>query len=405
MEVPAAAPSATEVQPTAAKSFSLEEAIDRAERVHPELASARARVEAAGGRIVQAGLYPNPRAVARIESAPFEGSTLGQAEYVGGVSVPVYVPGRFSKGRRVEELDRGRLEQEYEAKRLEVVARVRGSFATGMYSEQVIRVQEEALLMTEKGVAIVNALLEGGDAVPEDVARAEMEHVQARVELDRARSLHDLALADLSTAMGDPGTRIESLQGALDAALEIPTLESLSRRLPDHPLLRSAEAAVDTQRARVDFAEIHRVPDVNLDLFYRRLQHSEQDSFDAGVSVALPIFDRNQGRIQEARAEVEAVQADARTVRNDLTLRLRELHSQFTRALSAAKVLRDEVLPRAETVLKASEARYSNGDIRLTDVLLVRRSRTTVQLAYLQSLRDVMDAWAKLSPFMAQSRT
>ena len=59
-----------------------------------------------------------------------------------------------------------------------------------------------------------------------------------------------------------------------------------------------------------------------------------------------------------------------------------------------------EILPRADTVLKAAEARYSAGDMSLTEVLPVRRDWAAVQLTYLESLRDVMQAWAALTPYL-----
>jgi outer membrane protein TolC len=63
-------------------------------------------------------------------------------------------------------------------------------------------------------------------------------------------------------------------------------------------------------------------------------------------------------------------------------------------------VLQEEILPRAETVLRGAEARYAAGDANLIDVLPARRERTSLQLAYLESLREVLEAWAQLSPFL-----
>ena len=50
-------------------------------------------------------------------------------------------------------------------------------------------------------------------------------------------------------------------------------------------------------------------------------------------------------------------------------------------------------------MLKGAEARYAAGDISLAEILPVRRDWAAVQLSYLESLRDVMQAWAALSPY------
>ncbi|HLF93760.1 MAG TPA: hypothetical protein VJB14_09860, partial [Planctomycetota bacterium] len=75
--------------------LTLDGALAIAERTHPDLAAARARVEAAEGRVTQAGLLPNPELVARMESAPFKGGTTDQAEYPVGLSQRLALGGRL----------------------------------------------------------------------------------------------------------------------------------------------------------------------------------------------------------------------------------------------------------------------------------------------------------------------
>ncbi len=68
-------------------------------------------------------------------------------------------------------------------------------------------------------------------------------------------------------------------------------------------------------------------------------------------------------------------------------------------ALANRQTLKTEILDKADTVLKTAEARYAAGDISLTDVLPVRRDWAAVQLSYLESLREVMQAWAEVRSF------
>jgi cobalt-zinc-cadmium efflux system outer membrane protein len=173
-------------------------------------------------------------------------------------------------------------------------------------------------------------------------------------------------------------------------------MESLVASLASNPTAALADADIRASNARVDLAKAQRIPDVKVELLYRRLQAEKENAFDIGVSIPLPFFDRNQGRIREARAEVAAAEARSRSMQNDLSFRLREAHLQLTAALANSRTLKTEVLPRADTVLKAAEARYTAGDISLSEVLPVRRDWAAVQLTYLESLRDVMQAWAAL---------
>lgn len=399
LESPAIRPeSGTEERLT---DLTLEDAWARAERLHPELAAARARVEAAQARALQAGLFPNPDLIVRMEVAPIREGTTSRAEYVGGFGHRLPLGDRRSAAVRLEERERDRLEKELDVRRLEVRSRIHAAFATALYLEEAIRIWEEAYRTSDRGAAVARARLAAGDALPEDVARAEMEALRLLSERDQTASRRQEALLALAAAVGDPRLRVESVRGSLEDALAIPALESLLATLSDHPLPRAADAAAAVERAREELARAQAVPDLNVELLYRRQEATHTDAFDAGLSIALPLFDRNQGRIREAGAELTAAQAKARRVLSELEHEVREAHLRLTRAMARVRLLREEILPRSDTVLRGAELRYAGGDMSLADLLPIRRDRLQVRLSYLEALREAIEAWRVLKPYLA----
>jgi cobalt-zinc-cadmium efflux system outer membrane protein len=381
-------------------ALTLEQAVGLAERQHPDLAETKALIEAAEGRVQQAGKLPNPEAIARIEQAPFKGRTLDEAEYLAGVAQPVPLGSRLSKARQVEQLERDRRAKELEVRRRDLRKRVHSAFATALYQEKALLTQKEIVASADKVVTTTKARFDAGDALREDLARAEMERGRAKVELRRAAAMHEQAMVALTAAISDPALSVKSLDGTLDATFDLPTMESLAMSLASNPTAALADADIRASNARVDLAKAQRIPDVKVELLYRRLQAEKENAFDVGLNIPLPLFDRNQGRVREARAEAAAAEARSRSTQNDLTFRLRDGHAQLTTALANSRTLKDEVLPRADTVLKSAEARYAAGDSSLSEVLPVRRDWAAVQLTYLESLRDLMQAWAALMPYV-----
>lgn len=138
---------------------------------------------------------------------------------------------------------------------------------------------------------------------------------------------------------------------------------------------------------------------MNIDLAYRRLGNVEH-ALDLGLRLPLPLFNRQQGRLREARAEVAAAEARARGRENDLSRELRTSHSTLARAMATVTLLRDEILPRTHRILQHAEARYATGDSSLSELLPIRRDWARVRLDYLDALYDVMQAWAELSPYI-----
>jgi cobalt-zinc-cadmium efflux system outer membrane protein len=274
-------------------SLTLERAWAVADSLHPDLAAARSRVEAAEGRALQAGLLPNPTLLGRLESAPFEGKTLENAEILAGISQRLPVGGRLGAARDVEDRERERLILDYHVQRAGLRARIHAAFAAALYSEAVVRLLREGRELADRGVAVAQARRAAGDALPEEVARVELERVRADVELDQAQSLREAAVLALSASLGDPRLKIGALEGGLEAVFDVPSIETVLAGLDRGPFAALAEAETAVARAKVDQAKLERIPDVTLDLLYRRLEASETNAFDVGVSVALPLFDRN----------------------------------------------------------------------------------------------------------------
>jgi len=379
--------------------LTLEQALEMADELQPEIAQAKAMVEAVEGRAAQAGAFPNPEAIVGAQQIPFGDNTPNVEEYVAGIAQTIPLSRRLSKARQAEMLDREVRARGLVVKRRDIHRRVHSAFATALYQEKACHAQTQILESNEQAVAITKARIEEGDALREDLARVEVELARAKVEVQNAESLHQQSLVVLASAIGDAGLSLKSLAGTLDATFEIPTLTALAANLPNQPETAQAEADIIARNARVDLAKAERVPDVRVELLYHRLEGIDQNTFDVGLSIPLPLFNRNEGRIHEARAEVGAAKARARMTQNELTERLRESYLKLAAALANSRTFDNIIFSRAETVLRTAEARYAAGDVSLAEILPIRRDWAAVQLSYLESLRDVMQAWVQVKLF------
>lgn len=377
--------------------LTMEQAVEIALNVHPHLAEAAANLEAAGARAAAAGRLPNPEIVGRMESAPISAGTTSEAEYVVGLSQTIPLGRRLPAARDMERAGINLREKELEAAAWNLIKSVRGAFATALFTSRVLEAQTNLTSNMEELLRVTRARIEQGEAAPLDLARIEAEAAQQRLEANEASYLHREAMHALAGALGDYRTPVESLAGNLEDALALDAIQTEPHLLNENPNLAVMESATAVQRARIRLARSQRIPDVNLDLFYRRLQGTRDNAFDVGLRIPIPLFDRNRGRVREAESELRAAEARLESARNQIGLEIRARELALERALEAASVLRSEVLPKVEASLRGAEARYAAGDTSLTDVLAVRREATAARLQYLGALRVVMEAWSALS--------
>ncbi len=378
-------------------ALTLEQALALAEQHHPQLAEARAMVEAAAGRAQQAGTRPNPEVVVRAEQIPFKDTPARDRQYVVGFAQTVPLGSKVAKARQAELLEQDARTRRLEVVRRDVRKRDHTAFATALYQEQAASIQTRIAEDFSRTIRLIKARLAAEDAVPEELARAEMEQARAEVEVRRSRSLQEQARSALTAALGSTELHIQSLAGTLEAAFEVPTLESLTARLAEHPELLEAQAAQKVNAARLELAMVQQIPDVTAEVLYRRLEATRQNTLDFGFRIPLPLFNTGQGRVREARAEALATEARSRSTQAEQQKQLHTAHAALTMALANRRALKDDILPRAKTVLEAVEARHAAGELALSDALSARREWAAVQLAHLESLRDVMHTWAGLS--------
>ncbi|MBM3336054.1 TolC family protein, partial [Candidatus Sumerlaeota bacterium] len=186
------------------ETLTLNQALELAERHQPELAEYRARVEAAEGRALQAGLFPNPELYAAIEGVSSSGDPFGQSEQIAGFTQPIPFGRRLSAARRAELLERDRRTLELLARLQAVRTRVRKAFTALQHWQAVIKAWEDNQRIAETGLEVARARVASGDAIPAELAQAKNEVRRAQLELDRARSQQAQASRDLLAAIGLP---------------------------------------------------------------------------------------------------------------------------------------------------------------------------------------------------------
>ena len=390
--------------PEVSGPLDVEAAIALAWHYQPALAAARARVEAAIGRKLQAGLYPNPVFSARMESAPISGKTTGDAEYPVGFSQRILVGGRLGAGVKVAEAARQRLFHDFEQRRRDVEKKVRGAFAAALFAQQALLVETQVLQAAQEVARIARERVDTGDAAADEAARAELEAARLKIALSRAELARQKALIELRTAIGDDAPPVPELQGDLETVLSLPELQELLERMSESPILGAQSAAVAESEARILRAEAERIPDVDVGLFYRRLEETDTDAFDIGFSIPLPIFDRNQGAIQAARAELLEARANERQAKASLASRIQTSYWKLKHALETVRLFREELSPRSQTVVEAAEERYRAGDTSLAELIPIRRDYREVEIGSLISLRRVAAEWAELRSLVSINR-
>lgn len=364
---------------------------------NPRLAQVGFSIDSARGKALQAGLYPNPTV-----SATFD--ELGDRQGPRGINTIPLVSQEIVTAEKLK-LSRGAANREVDqatlnllSQRYMLLARIRQSYFEVLMLQRRIEILDELVKLAEQSVENTRKLLEA-----KEVARLDL--VQLEVDLERFRAEREATVRELPGAfrrlaavVGVHSLPTARLAGSLDAPLPDYRLDHVRHFvLSEHPELRSAQLGVERAQLLLKRAQVEPIPNVTVGAGYVRQNQNRSDDWTIGVSLPVPLWNRNQGNIMAAQAQVsEAVQEVGR-VENDLVERLATAFQDYAAARERAERYRTAILPRARETYQLSLKAYKGGQFEYLRVLEAQRSVAQANLEYFRALGEAWKAAAVIS--------
>ena len=281
-----------------------------------------------------------------------------------------------------------------------------------MYLTLAVRLKTELITADENIVRAVEARLKEGDVAPLDVNLVKVEADRLRVQAIQAKSELETQIMQLKTAVG--AEIVESLRLAPQPDRP-PRLDMSLSELTDFAFreradLQAAKIGEQLGSARIDLARANAVPNIAGSVKYsqnRRITNfppvlrvnpfpQNDNALTFGVSVDIPLFNRNQGEI--ASTTGEKVQATRQREFLESTIK-RDVAVAYRKYRAAAETLvlySTQILPRAQDNLRSVKAAYGIGEFSIFEVVNEQRRLTENVTGYNQSLREYYTALAEL---------
>jgi cobalt-zinc-cadmium efflux system outer membrane protein len=368
---------------------------------NPSLREAAAEVEAARGRYVQAGKYPNPRLV-------FNEEEFGGISATGNVSLQV-MQEILTAGKRRRSLAVGERGVDVATvallgRKFDVLTRIRRGWYDVLTLAAIVRVNEEVVHSLEESLDIVRQLVEKAGSRPRtDLIRLQAVLDQARIALARARTNVEAAWRQLAAEVGVPSLPLPSPIPPLPGGPPSWDGSDVSRRVQAaNSELRQAMLEADMARLEWERARAEAVPNVHLGGGWVRSNIDETSGAIVSVETALPTWDRKQGQIREARARWERARAAAGTVSTRLSRETAEAFGRYEGTRIQIERLVGAVLPRLEESLKLVQDGYQKGvpGVTFADVQLALEALNDARLRLAEARRELWRAVADLEGLM-----
>ena len=264
---------------------------------------------------------------------------------------------------------------------------------------------EQNLAAAEEFVRITSLLLSGGEVASVDLTRAQLQTIERRDELERARANEEVAAGSLRVLVGYDFTQPIStadlaLAAPVDAEFRQFKADDISRR----PEFTQFEAQVRAAKQEIRIARADRLPQLSYSMLggfdtdsLKPVRLKEHTGVSAALSLSIPIFDWGSSRSRERQARLRAQIAE-----NERTIAVRSFTQQFYAAqaqvISAATRIRlaGTGVSKAQSNLNASIARYRAGEAQIIEVTDALTTLAAQRFALYQAIFDYQTALARL---------
>jgi outer membrane protein, heavy metal efflux system len=372
---------------------------------NPTLPEAQDQTQAAAGRRLQAGLYPNP-------SVGYEGAEIRGGSFRGGeqgffVQQDIVLGSKLGLGRKIFEEERQQAQTEADEQRLRVLNGVRLLFYQALAAQSMVDDRRKLASLAQDAVETSRQLANVGQADRPDVLESEIERQEAELQEAAAEETFRRAWRALTATAGNPDLAPARLEGNLEDLPSGDPEHWLDAIVRDSPAVKIARLGVARAEAQLARARREPVPDLQLKAgVQQNLELQEPAGGPVGlqsfaeVRVQIPIFNRNQGNVQAASAEVARARREVERVQLRLRGQAATLVENYDIARATAERYRKETLPLALKAYQLYLDKYRTMGAAYPQVLITQRTMFQLETDYISALAAAWTNALALQGFM-----
>jgi outer membrane protein, heavy metal efflux system len=382
-----------------ADGLTIDQAIDRVMRLNPELRAQAREISKARADVLTAGLRANPLVYADTSHVPygsFRGTSGGPTQYDVNITHPIDL--NQKRRRRVEAAVRAQevTEAQYQnAVRLQI-DHLDTAWVDVLAARETISLLEAGLKSLGDQKQATEALAKRGAASRSEVNNVEIQLDSTDLTLLEARETHDDAKRTLAALLSLPLEESETfeIRGSLRGPdLPAPPVETLIRTgLEIRPDLAAFRLGILRAQSEVRLARANRLDDVFLIYQPFSVQQGlvpgerSATSWAIGLTVPLPVYNRNQGNIARATHTVAQTEVQLANLERQVILEIQRAEAAYEVTLATIKRLEAEILPAARENLEISLRQSRSEKPDPLAIIEAQRAFGDISRQYLEAL-------------------
>ncbi|HSG28345.1 MAG TPA: TolC family protein, partial [Candidatus Krumholzibacterium sp.] len=238
---------------------------------------------------------------------------------------------------------------------------------------------------------------------PLEATKARVAHSGMIVQHERAKGDLEVARARLAATWGGAEAGFGRAAGDLGTISPVPGFKDLLALLGENPEIVRSMIDKDSKDAALALERATAIPDLTIRGGMKRFAGSGDNSLILGLSIPIPLFDRNRDGRLMAYHEAAAADENLKAVNLSVRTRLVEAYSRLSAAYREADRIDSSIMESAEALHKASRVSYDEGKVDYLMVLDAQRTLFELKTHYIDVLVSYHSAKVEVEKLIGRS--
>lgn len=338
----------------------------------------------------QAGLWSNPEFEFELEEFAWDAPGLKESELTFAVAQELELFGQRGARKHLARAESQAMAWDLRVTAFDLYLEVKRHFYELVHAQQQVRLAQTIVDLAQQVVTNIDSRISKGAALQSESLLASLELQRARLSLDQAQQDEAVAAITLSALWSDPDSSVAvSADAEPDLAAILQQVLTMAAATDSLRPVAALHHQTEISRAAHDLSAAESRPGITLSGGVKHLTEPGTNSFLMGISLPLPLFNRNQGERAALSAELRSLSYRVDQARVSAVSELKVQTSRLRQLINRHDTLDSLLLPTAERVYENLGLNYESGRLPYVELLEARRLLYELSLEHNDLLLDI----------------
>lgn len=362
----------------AGMAWTLPMLVEELKKSNPQLRATQGLAAAAQYGVQPVAAPDNPTFTVTQNPVPNNPFAVGASQgMTWSLSQNLYWPGKKRLAGEIAQTQADVAKLQIEAVQVQLVGQLKTAWFSWQQNEAQLRLLAAQMERLDQIKQVTQTRYAHNAAAYADFINAQVNQAQVRTQILGLQAQSRALSGQINSLVGRaPQSQLVLAAEDASAGREVPPLESFREQaLERNPQLKVSQRSIEGAQRIVELAELGSRPDFNVALLFNSAAppwgFANNDSYGISLGVTFPLWYSRRERhlIDQAKAQLSAVQDADQSVQQQTLYAVETAYYQWLQSVEQVKLVEERIVEQSRIAYRLSLSNYGTGQVGFVDLM------------------------------------